>query len=190
MKVGANREGSKITELQSVPIGSTTTKNSEGKTLVTTDGKAKETKAAKELATSKRGDANIHAMSVKLQLESSETTLSTISKPANNVQQLGQSPNDHGAVVSKQYAMQKDSDSKTEKEDESIRKEIAGALNVAEDAPIVEVTKAIVEMQQPDVSKLESGNNPNVAPSPEVKPTELSDEAVKHNQEIINSALT
>ena len=113
MALEVKREGYTVSKLQSEQIDSAAKNISEEKTSsaqetpINTAANEKHTQGAKELATSKKADAQLQEMSVRMQLAASESTLTTLSKPGNNVQQLGPSANDQGAVVGTHYAQQK-----------------------------------------------------------------------------------
>jgi hypothetical protein len=150
MAVGIRNESYKIPEFQSEQVKSAKADVSEEKmtsaqeTSVNPEANEKHSKGAREVATSKKADAQLQAMSLQMQLNASETTSSALSELANNnVQQLAQPSSDEGPVDSKAYAQQNYSDSltKIQNSSESLREEIADRREASENSTNADDTR-------------------------------------------------
>jgi hypothetical protein len=147
MAIGIKGEGYKVSESQAGQIESAARNVSEEKCSsaqempVNTNENEQHSKGAREIATSKKADAQLQAMSLQIQLNAS----SALSEPGNNnVQQLAQSSSDESPVDSKAYAQQNYSDSLTKIQNpyESLREEIADEREGSENSTKADETLA------------------------------------------------
>lgn len=136
MAIGIKGEGYKVSESQAGQIESAARNVPEEKSAsaqempVNTNENEQHSKGAREIATSKKADAQLQAMSLQIQLNAS----SALSEPGNNnVQQLAQPSSDEGRV---------DSLTKTQNPYESLREKIADERESSENSTTADETRA------------------------------------------------